>query len=197
MRDRHNPRHAMRFSSLALSVLLALGAIAAMTPAAAQKPDAAPKPDTYLCPHVSGSAIDCYLDAVEHLYTMCRHIKSIEIIEFGYEKSDEGVNGAKTAYCIEKHEVSMKKGPLNSALREAGKRMSTVDALQALHAYWLASLTALKWTPGESDESYKIRVAKPYGVFQERAALVRLTLQQPAGKVASTPSATAKAKSGN
>jgi hypothetical protein len=167
-----------------------------VTPAAAQKADAAPKPDTYLCPHVSGSAIDCYLDAVEHLYTMCRHIKSIEIIEFGYEKSDEGVNGAKTAYCIEKHEQSMKR-PLQSALKEAGKRPPTIDALQALYAYWLSSLAALKWSPGESDEAYKTRVAKPYGVFQERATLVRLTLQQPAGKVAATPPATAKTKSPN
>src|ERR1700751_1573183 len=78
-------------------------------PAFAQKGDPAPKPETYLCPHSDGSsAIDCYLDAVDHLYTMCRHIKSIEIIEFGYEKSDEGVNGAKTQYCIDKHNLNMK-----------------------------------------------------------------------------------------
>jgi len=186
----------MRFSSFALALLLAPGCIAAVTPAAAQKADAAPKPDTYLCPHVSGSAIDCYLDAVEHLYTMCRHIKSIEIIEFGYEKSDEGVNGAKTAYCIEKHEQSMKR-PLQSALKEAGKRPPTIDALQALYAYWLSSLAALKWTPGESDEAYKTRVAKPYGVFQERALLVRLTLQQPVGKIATTPPSSTKPKRPN
>ena len=179
-----------------LGTILACGTLAAAAPAAAQKADPAPKPDTYLCPHVTGSAIDCYLDAVEHLYTMCRHIKSIEIIEFGYEKSDEGVNGAKTAYCIEKHELSMKR-PLQNAVREAGKRRNTVDALQALHVYWLGSLAELKWTPGETDEAYKSRVSKPYGVFQERAMLVRLTLQEPAGKAATTPSAPTKSKSPN
>ena len=36
------------------------------------------------------------LDAVRHLYTMCRHVKSIEIIELGFEKAQEGVNGAKS-----------------------------------------------------------------------------------------------------
>src|SRR5262249_8377018 len=90
--------------------LIACSAAVAPAPALAPKADPAPKPETYLCPHSDGgSAIDCYLDAVDHLYTMCRHIKSIEIIEFGYEKSDEGVNGAKTAYCIDKHNLTMKK----------------------------------------------------------------------------------------
>ncbi|MEO5699738.1 MAG: hypothetical protein ABIS17_15575, partial [Casimicrobiaceae bacterium] len=44
-----------------------------------------PKAETYLCPNVAGLGVDCFLDAVEHLYTMCRHVKSIEILEFGYE----------------------------------------------------------------------------------------------------------------
>ncbi len=34
-------------------------------------------------PTTSDTGLDCYLDAVVHLYTMCRHVKSIEIIEFG------------------------------------------------------------------------------------------------------------------
>ena len=67
------------------------------------KPDFVPKADTYICPDATGGAVDCYLQAVSHLYTMCRNVKSIEIIEFGYAKSDEGVNSAKTEYCIEKH----------------------------------------------------------------------------------------------
>ena len=36
------------------------------------------------CPNDASTGLDCYLDAVVHLYTMCRHVKSIEIIEFGY-----------------------------------------------------------------------------------------------------------------
>ena len=54
----------------------------------------------------TGRAVDCYLDAVMHLYTMCRHVKSIEIIEFGYEKSEEGFNGAKSEYCIVKQRIN-------------------------------------------------------------------------------------------
>ena len=36
---------------------------------------------------------------------MCRNVKSIEVIEFGYEKSQEGVNGAKSDYCVDKQKA--------------------------------------------------------------------------------------------
>ena len=145
----------------------------------------------YICPNQSDTGLDCYLDAVSHLYTMCRHIKSIEIIEFGYEKSDEGVNGAKTAYCIEKHDQSMKR-PLASAVREAGASRAAVDALRKLHDYWLLALAELKWVPGESDDMYKTRVAKPYVAFREWAVSVRAALPVGKGKPAPTAAATAK-----
>jgi hypothetical protein len=172
-----------------LCTLLASAAVAAAAPALAQKADPAPKPETYLCPHADSSAIDCYLDAVDHLYTMCRHIKSIEIIEFGYEKSDEGVNGAKTAYCIDKHNLTMKR-TYQSAVLQAGKNRAVVEALHSLHDYWVASLAALKWVPGESDAQYKARTSEPYGIFRERAMLVRAAL--PATK---SPATTTPAKS--
>jgi hypothetical protein len=181
--------------------LLALVLALAAAPAAAQKAtpapsaDPVPKPDTYLCPHSTGGAIDCYLDAVSHLYTMCRHVKSIEIIEFGYEKSDEGVNGAKTAYCVDKHESTMKR-PLQSALREAGASRAAADALRTLHEFWLRALAELKWKPGETDEQYKSRVAKPYETFQESGTAVRTALPAARGKPA-TAAAAAPAKSPN
>src|SRR4029453_13779918 len=81
-------------------VLLALGAMAATVPPAARAAEFVPKPDTYICPDSTGGAVDCYLQAVSHLYTMCRQVKSIEIIEFGYERSTEGTNGAKSEYCV-------------------------------------------------------------------------------------------------
>jgi hypothetical protein len=97
--------------------LAALATLLASPLAAAQKDPGAPKPDTYLCPNAVGAkAVDCFLDAVAHLYTMCRQVKSIEIIEFGYEKSDEGVNGAKSEYCVDKHKLSMTR-PYQAALR--------------------------------------------------------------------------------
>ena len=124
----------------ALPVALCIAAIAA--PAAAQKGDAAPKPDTYICPNVtSPGAIECFLNAVEHLYTMCRQVKSIEIIEFGYGKSEEGVNGAKSEYCVDKHKLSMTR-PYQAALREATPSRSAVDGLRALHESWLKALAA-------------------------------------------------------
>ncbi len=166
-----------------LALPLAVASLVAAPLASAQK-DAAPKPDTYICPAAaSPKAVDCFLNAVEHLYTMCRQIKSIEIIEFGYEKSDEGVNGAKTEYCVDKHKLSMTR-PYQAALKEATGSRGAVDGLRSLHDLWLKSLAELKWVPGESDEQYKARVAKPYAVFTEYATTVRVAVEQGAGKPA-------------
>jgi hypothetical protein len=177
-----------------LRLALAAVALAALpaAPAAAQKADFVPKPETYICPNAAGpGAVDCFLDAVEHLYTMCRHIKSIEIIEFGYEKSEEGVNGAKTEYCIDKHKLSMTR-PYQAALREATGSRSAVDAVRALYDLWLRALAELKWQPGESDDQYKARVAAPYSVFHDRADTVRADLVAAKTKVAA-PAAKPKA----
>ena len=165
------------------------------TPALAQKADPVPKRETYLCPHTDATAIDCYLDAVDHLYTMCRVTKSIEIIEFGYEKSDEGVNGDKTAYCIDKHNLNMKQ-TYQAAVHQAGKNKAVVEALHSLHDYWAGSLVALKWVPGESDTQYKARTAEPYGIFRERALLVRsaMAAAPPAEKATATASTKSPAK---
>jgi hypothetical protein len=185
-----------RFVLIVLT-LASVATLAAATPALAQKADFVPKRETYLCPHSDATAIDCYLDAVDHLYTMCRVTKSIEILEFGYEKSDEGVNGAKTAYCIDKHNLTMKQ-TYEAALKQAGKNKAVTEALHSLHDYWRSSLVALKWVPGESDEQYKARTAEPYGVFRQRALLVRqaMAAAPPAEKAPAKPEkAPAKAKS--
>jgi hypothetical protein len=175
-------------SASAAAFALALSLALSAPPAQAQ---GAPKPDTYLCPNVSsGAAVDCFLDAVAHLYTMCRQVKSIEIIEFGYEKSDEGVNGAKTEYCIDKHKVSMTR-PYQAALREATGSRTVVEQLRAMHERWLAALQELRWKPGESDEQYKQRIAQPYQYFKERAEAVRTAL---ASGVTSAPATAEVAK---
>jgi hypothetical protein len=189
-------------------LLLALAAAAglAAAPALAQKADPAPKPDTYLCPNATGGAVDCFLHAVEHLYTMCRQVKSIEIIEFGYEKSDEGVNGAKSEYCVDKHKASMAR-PYQAALREAKGSHSVADSLRGLYELWMKALAELKWKPGETDDQYKARIAQPYDAFRERAAFVRTALASgsentvaaaPAPKAAAAKNvAAAPAKRGN
>ena len=180
---------------LRLLVILAaaLGALTVAPCAVAQSDDAA-KPERYICPNATGTrAIDCFLNAVEHLYTMCRQVKSIEIIEFGYEKSDEGVNGAKSEYCVDKHKVSMTR-PYQAALREATGARTVVDRLRELHDVWLSSLHQLKWKPGESDAVYKERIAVPYAVFSEQANAVRVALDEAAAKVKVASPGAAKSK---
>jgi hypothetical protein len=175
-----------------LAVLAAAAALLAAPLAFAQKEPAAPKPDTYLCPDVEGGkAVDCFLKAVEHLYTMCRQVKSIEIIEFGYEKSDEGVNGAKSEYCVDKHKVSITR-PYQAALREATGSRGAVDGLRHLYDVWLKALAGLKWQPGETDAQYKERIGQPYLVFTEEATVVRVALDKGAAKPAVAAAGTAK-----
>jgi hypothetical protein len=170
-------------------------ALAAPFPAVAQKDPAAPKPDTYICPNAgSAKAVDCFLNAVEHLYTMCRQVKSIEIIEFGYDKAEEGVNGAKSEYCVDKHKLSMTR-PYQAALKEATGSRTAVDDLRALYDRWLKALADLKWVPGESDDQYKARVAKPYAEFREQASAVRVALETPAKPAVAAKQAPAKTSS--
>jgi hypothetical protein len=177
-----------------LVLLSALGVLAASTQAAAQADAGAAKPDRYICPNATGpKAIDCFLNAVEHLYTMCRQVKSIEIIEFGYEKSDEGTNGAKSEYCVDKHKLSMTR-PYQAALKEATGAKSVVDRLRALYDSWLKSLQDLKWKPGESDAQYKDRIATPYTVFTEQGTSVRVALEESAAKTKVAQSTAAKGK---
>ncbi len=173
-----------RWSVPAVLVWLAL-TLALVTPrAAAQKGDPAPPPEKYICPNTAGAtAVDCFLDAVEHLYTMCRQVKSIEIIEFGYGKSEEGVNGAKSEYCVDKHKVSMTR-PYQAALREATGSTVAVDLLRGLHELWLKALASLKWNPGETDDQYKARVVLPYELFRDRANAVRAAIASAATKAA-------------
>src|SRR5512144_3417898 len=102
-----------------IAITLLLAGLASALPATAQKDPGAPKPETYICPRdESPKATDCFLNAVEHLSRMCQQVKSIEIIEFGYEKAEEGVNGAKSEYCVDKHKGSITR-PYQAALKEA------------------------------------------------------------------------------
>ncbi len=177
-----------------LLVLLApalIGAVA--SPAAAQQGGFVPRPDTYICPNVAGPrAVDCFIDAVDHLYTMCRHVKSIEIIEFGYEKSEEGVNGAKSEYCVDKQKINITR-PYQAALREATGSKAAVDDLRALYDLWMQAIASLKWQRGEDDNAYKTRVAQPYEAFHKQASAVRTSLAEGTAKAAASTAAPAAA----
>ena len=127
----------------------------------------------YVCPNTDGkSGLDCYFDAVQHLYTMCRHVKSIEIIEFGYEKSEEGVNGAKSESCVDKQRVNITR-PYQAALREASISRQAVEAVRSLQEFWLDALVKLKWKSGESDAEYKVRVDHVYDDLRDRIDGIR------------------------
>src|SRR5512147_1469505 len=115
-------------------------------PAAAETIGGNPGPaHNYICPNADGQpALDCFFDAVAHLYTMCKHVKSIEIIEFGYEKATEGTNGAKSEYCVIKQKQNIAK-PYQGALREASISKQATEAMKSLQEFWLASMAGLAW----------------------------------------------------
>jgi hypothetical protein len=151
----------------ALAVLAAGGGVPA---AAAQKFQPG---SPYICPNNDRTGLDCYLDAVTHLYTMCRHVKGIEIIEFGYQKAQEGVNGAKSEYCVEKQKINITR-PYQAALKEATPWNEAIESLRSLQQFWLDSMIALRWKAGEADEVYQDRVNKIYDELSYRIESVRL-----------------------
>lgn len=138
------------------------------------------KVDPYICPtQARGSGIDCFLEAVPQTYTMCRQIKSIEIIEFGLAGAQEGVHGAKTEYCIGKHKILIVR-PYQAALREAARSKEQIRSLRQLYDVWLDSLAKLVPASDETDEAYKQRVALPYSEFNERIKAIRALAAAPA-----------------
>jgi hypothetical protein len=152
------------------------------------------KVDPYICPtQLHGSGLDCFLEAVPQTYTMCRQIKSIEIIEFGLKGAQEGVNGAKTEYCIDKHRLSITR-PYQAALREAARSKDTAESLRKLYDTWLDSLAKLVPGAGETDDGYKQRVIRPYGEFNDQIKKIRTLAEAPAAPAAQPKSA--KKKSG-
>jgi len=147
------------------------------------------KVDPYICPtKTESSGLDCFLEAVPQTYTMCRQIKSIEIIEFGMTGAQEGVNGAKTEYCIDKHRLLITR-PYQAALRETSHYKDQVQGLRKLYDMWLDSLSKLIPVAGETDAAYKERVSLPYTTFNEQIQKIRgmaAAAVQPAPKVAAT-----------
>jgi hypothetical protein len=137
------------------------------------------KVDPYICPtQLQGSGYDCFLEAIPQTYTMCRHIKSIEIIEFGMTGAQEGVNGAKTESCIDKHRLSITR-PYQAALREASNNKDEVQGLRKLYDTWLDSLAKLKPVSGESEDGYKLRVVNAYGEFNDQIKNIRAMAEHP------------------
>ena len=176
------------------AVLATAAAIAFGSAASAEMIGGNPGPQhNYVCPNADGKPpLDCYFDAVGHLYTMCKHVKSIELIEFGYEKSMEGFNAAKSEYCLNKQKLNMTR-PYQSALREATVSRQALDGIRSLQEFWLASLVDLAWKPGETDEQYKERTQQPYATFSERIVGIKTILETVKSKTkAAAPPAKAK-----
>jgi hypothetical protein len=157
-------------SRLAFLAAAAVLSSSVAAPAAAQKFEAG---SVYICPNDSSSGLDCYLDAVVHLYTMCRHVKSIEIIEFGLPGAQEGVNGAKSEYCIDKQKINIVR-PYQAALREATPWHDVVENLRELQQYWLDAMARLKWQKDEPRDAYEDRVIKVYDELSYKIDAVRV-----------------------
>jgi len=184
-------RHVLTFSLA--TVFAALSAIGYGT-LTASVTHALDKVDTYICPTMyQGSGTDCFLEAIPQTYTMCRHIKSIEVIEFGLMGAEEGVNGAKTEGCIDKHKLSIAR-PYQAALREA-RNANEVQALRKLYSTWLDSLAKLRPASPETDEGYKLRAAEPYGDFNEQIKTIRELVVAPLPPSPKRPAKKAPAKS--
>ncbi len=173
-------------TSCFLAALSAVTALLGVAPAHAQKFQPG---SPYICPNNDSTGLDCYLDAVTHLYTMCRHVKGIEIIEFGHAKSQEGVNGAKSEYCVEKQKINITR-PYQAALREATPWRESIEGLHALQQYWMEAMLSLRWQAGEAADAYEDRVNKIYDELSYKIESVRLGLNTaPEGKgaVAASP----------
>lgn len=141
----------------------------------------------YVCPNSDNKpALDCYFDAIGHLYTMCKHVKSIEIIEFGYEHLAEGTNDAKSESCVTKQKLNMTR-PYQAALKSATRSAKAVDGLRELHELWLKALAELAWKPGETDEAYKARTMVPYESFADRIVKIQTAIQLAVSKPAQKP----------
>ena len=171
-----------------IAALLAFATLFAPLPAQAQKFEPG---SVYICPNHADTGIDCYLDAVVHLYTMCRHVKSIEIIEFGHAKAQEGVNGAKSEYCVDKQKINITR-PYQAALRESSGYRDAVEHLRNLQQFWLDAMARLRWT-GEAAQDYEDRVIKVYDELSWKIDEVRVSFNT-AQDNASAPAANAKAK---
>jgi hypothetical protein len=153
----------------ALAVALAAAPALAQTYLKSQPIGGNPGPaHNYVCPNADGKpALECFYDATRHLYTMCRHVKSIEIIEFGYDKAQQGTNGAKSEYCVDKQKQNMWR-VYQAALKESFPSSDASKLITNLHEYWLDSLAKLRYVASETDDEYKARTTKVYEVIEIR-----------------------------
>jgi len=182
------------------SLLAFAAAVAfALAPAAASAETIGGNPGpqyNYVCPHADNAgALDCFFDAVQHLYTMCRNVKSIEIIEFGYEDSQEGLNAAKFESCVDKQKLNMAR-PYQAALKEARISKQAAEGVQSLHEFWLGAMSKIRWNQGETDEQYKERVnVRTYQDFRDKISgiqtIVALVRERTAPPKTARPAAAA------
>jgi hypothetical protein len=146
----------------------------------------------YICPHADGAgALDCYFDAVVHLYTMCRNVHAIEILEFGYEDSQEGLHAAKYEYCLDKQKQNIAPR-YQAALKEAHVSKQAVEGVHSLHEYWLGAMQHIRWNQGESDDAYKARLAQVYVDLKDKIEGIRTIVALVKEKT--SPVGTAQAK---
>ena len=117
------------------------------------------------------------------------------MLEFGLAGAEEGVNGAKTESCIDKHKLSVNR-PYQAALH-AARNTAEVQSLRKLYATWLESLARLHPASTETDDAYKERVVRPYGEFEAQIKAIHVLVAAPLPASAKRPVKKAPAAPGN
>ena len=153
------------FAPLLLRLLAIAVAFAAGTFAPAASAQKFQPGSNYICPNNADSGLDCYLVPSATCTRCAATSKSIEVIEFGYEKAQQGVNGAKSEYCIDKQKINITR-PYQAALSEVTPSKDAINGLRTLQQLWLEALAGLKWKSGETDDDYQNRVSPLCRVHQ-------------------------------
>lgn len=133
-----------------------------------------------ICTEPNRSALACLVNAVEYTYRMCQQVHSIVVLEFGLDGARDAVNGAKYHSCVDKHVRSLA-GPFREALREARISPDVIRNVKVLHGTWLQAMQSLHGQPGETVETYMVRVTEPYLSFSEHAERLYSSFEEAAG----------------
>ncbi len=107
--------------------------------------------------------------------------------------SQEGVNGAKTDSCIDKHKLSLNL-PYQASLR-AARNPAEVQSLRKLYATWLDLMAKLHPAPDENETEYKERVVRAYDEFGEQTKGIHALVDAPLPAAAKHPPKKAPPKS--
>jgi hypothetical protein len=145
------------------------GIVALVLAAGGLAPSPALADRQFFCGKDIPGAVECYVYAVSYAYRMCHQVQTIAVIEYGIEESNQGTNGKKYEFCVDKQKRLIRE-PYRDALQQVRHDRTLTALVQALHTEWERSLAALPPSPGEQVDSYNIRIVNPYLTLAESGA---------------------------